>query len=270
VSVSFSAAVALEQTGPTSFRWTVPSGWEQGRGAWGGLVAVGVVRAVAACEPAARRSLRSLSLHLAGPLRSGAADVQVEALRQGTGMSTWSAVVRDERAAVCAHAVAISGSQRADDLEDVEASWGTAAAPALPPWRDVPALPTGTPLFPVFTQHVEMRAVEGIPGAQAPGRTTGNVRFTDQGTWDEAQLYAIVDAWYPTALVVLPAIRPIATVAYAAHLLIDPSSIPGGQPLVHESFMVKAAEGYTTEVRRLWTVDGRLAIDNHQSIVVIR
>lgn len=268
--MSFGEAAGLEQTGPTTFAWPVPAGWEQGRGAWGGLIAGGVARAVAACEPATGRAVRSMSVHLAGPLVAGRATVQVEALRQGTGMSTWSAVVRDGRAALCAHAVAISGSGRAHDLSEAEASWGTAAAPALPPWRDVSPLPTGSPLFPVFTQHVELRAVAGVPGAQQEARATGYVRFGNQGPWDEAQLYAIVDAWYPTVLVALPQMRPVATVAYSAHLLIDPATVPAGEPLAYESFLVKAADGYTTEVRRLWTLDGRLAVDNHQSILVIR
>lgn len=79
-----------------------------------------------------------------------------------------------------------------------------------------------------------------------------------------------MDAWYPMVLVALPQMRPIATVAYSAHLPIDPATVPAGEPLAYESFLVKAADGHTTEVRRVWTLDGRLAVDNHQSILVIR
>ncbi len=66
----------------------------------------------------------------------------------------------------------------------------------------------------------------------------------------------------------------MATVAFSAHLLIDPETIESvnGEraPLLHEATISSAFDGFTSELRRLWTTDGRLVAENLQSIVVIK
>ena len=61
----------------------------------------------------------------------------------------------------------------------------------------------------------------------------------------------------------------MATVSFGAHLLIDPTNISPAEPLLHEAFVTCAEDGFTSELRRLWTPDGRLVVENHQSIVVV-
>jgi len=265
--MSFSSATALLRTPEGSLGWEVPDGWQQGRGAWGGLVAGGVVRAVEAHEPDPSRRLRTVSLHLPGPLGVGGATVRVDPLRIGSAMSTWSVTV-ESAGDLCAHAVVLTGSTRVP--AETTLGWGTSAAPPLPPWQDLPLLPTGLPGMPAFMQQLELRPAEGLPLAGTQARCTGYVRFVDQGSWDAAQLVGIVDAWYPTALAALAVQRPLATVTSANHLLLDPETVPAGQPLVYEAAMAAANDGFTTETRRLWTLDGRLAVENHQSVVIIR
>ena len=123
--------------------------------------------------------------------------------------------------------------------------------------------------MPTFLQHLEMRPVQGLPLQGGQAHCLGSVRLADQGDWDMSHLLAVVDAWWPTALTALPTMRPLATVSYAAHVLVDPSTIPSEKPLIYESTMAGAQGGFTTETRRLWTLDGRLAVENLQSIVVI-
>lgn len=265
--MSFTSATALTRTPGGSLGWDVPDGWQQGRGAWGGLVAGAVVRAVEECEPDPSRRLRTVSLHLPGPLGVGAASVRVDPLRLGSAMSTWSVTV-ESAGALCAQAVVLTGTARVP--EETTLGWGTAGAPSLPPWPDLPPLPSGLPGMPTFLQHVELRVVEGLPLVGGQGRAAGYVRFVEQRSWDAAQLLGIVDAWYPTALVALPAQRPMATVTSANHLLVDPATIPSGEPMLYAAAMAAAHDGFTTETRRLWTLDGRLAVENHQSVVLIR
>ncbi|HEU4408007.1 MAG TPA: acyl-CoA thioesterase domain-containing protein [Polyangiaceae bacterium] len=62
----------------------MPEGWQQGRGAFGGLVPGALTRAMAASEPEPARALRSLSAELLGPVPPGPADVGVEVLRRGS------------------------------------------------------------------------------------------------------------------------------------------------------------------------------------------
>lgn len=265
----FRTATALERLDDGRYAWDVPDGWQQGRGAWGGLVAGGVAQAAGLHEPDADRVLRTLSVHMSGPLTVGRATVRVEALRVGSGMSTWSVFVQDAEGEHVAHAVAVTGRERVPELADAVRTWGTADPPPLPAWRDVEAIPTTALGLPTFMQHVELRAVEGLPMSGTP-RCLGFVRFADQGAWDVQQLVSIVDAWYPAAFAIGATPRPMATITYAAHVLVDPSTVPPDEPLGFESHLSAAHAGFTSEIRRLWTPDGRLAVENHQSIVLIR
>jgi hypothetical protein len=267
--VLLQTATALYRVGDHTFAWDVPDGWQQGRGAWGGLVAAGVARAVELSERSSERSLRTLSLHLPAPLPVGRVTVRVAPLRVGSGLSTWTVSVHDAGEAVCAHAVVLTGRSRVPDLSADARSWPTAQPPTIPAWTEVAALPSGLPGMPVFLQHLEVRPVQGLPLQGGQSRCLGYVRLADQGAWDVRHLLAVVDAWWPTVLTVLPSMRPLATVTYAAHVLVDPSTIAAGEPLVYEASMAGTEGGFTTETRRLWTLDGRLAVENHQSIVVI-
>ena len=60
----------------------------------------------------------------------------------------------------------------------------------------------------------------------------------------------------------------MATVNFTANLLVDPASVDGAEPLLNQSFVTAAADGYASEHRRLWTPDGRLAVDNLQTMVI--
>jgi hypothetical protein len=61
---------------------------------------------------------------------------------------------------------------------------------------------------------------------------------------------------------------PIATVSFTASLLADPAQVRADEVVLHHSFLTSAADGYTSEHRRLWSADGRLLVDNVQTIVV--
>lgn len=266
--LSTAAAVARRDDGQLG--WDVPDGWQQGRGAWGGLVVAGAVQALALTEPDPSRALRTLSLHLAAPLPVGPATVRVAPLRLGSGLSTWSLTIEDADGDLCAHAVALTGRERVPELADALLQWGTLDPPALPPWHDVPALPAQAAGMPTFLQHLELRLVDGLPLRGVPARCAGYVRFADQGVWDAGALLSLVDAWWPTALTADLTMRPMATVSYAAHLLVDPATVAPAEPLAYEARMSAAHEGFTTDIRRLWTLDGRLAVENQQSVALIR
>ena len=93
------------------FTTEIPDGWQQGRGAFGGLVLANLVRAVRSCEPETDRTLRTLSAELVGPVLPGTAQIRVEMLRRGTGVSTMAArLVQGEE--LLAHAVMVLGRKR--------------------------------------------------------------------------------------------------------------------------------------------------------------
>ena len=62
----------------------------------------------------------------------------------------------------------------------------------------------------------------------------------------------------------------MATVSFAANLVVDPGAVPWDEPLYYEGTVAGARDGYVSELRRLWTADGRLAVENLQSIAIIK
>jgi len=271
---AFDEAIALSpvpQADETSGRylWQVPAGWEQGRGAWGGLVIGACLQAVRLVQGDQARPMRTISAHLMASVPAGAAVIEVLPARLGSAMSTWSASVRDEAGQGLAESMVICGWSRAEDLVHL-ATAGTATAPDVAAWQDCPPFPIAPPMGPDFAAHLEFRPLEGIPMSGSPAEVLGWIRLPDLQQWTDIQVLSIVDAYWPTMYPTLTGPRPMATVSFSAHLLVDPSTLPPGEPLLYEAYLTGACDGFTTETRRLWSCDGRLVVENLQSIVVIR
>ena len=77
-STSFRAATTLVAGEGGTWGWTVPDGWQQGRGAFGGLVLGALVRAAQASEPEAARRPRVVTGELCGPALPGPTTLTVE------------------------------------------------------------------------------------------------------------------------------------------------------------------------------------------------
>lgn len=269
-SAAFAAATALVPLAPGEFSWQVPDGWQQGKGAWGGLVVGACVNAVSESEQDADRRVRTVSAHLYAPTPVGPARLGVRLIRKGSSMSTWAVELLDDSRAAIAEAVVITGSQRAMDLDEGLGARGASRCPQVDDWQGLDVVPVRPPLGPVFAGNLEFRVVRGLPFSQDESGILGWIRFPDQGSWTASALLGIVDGFWPAVLPLLSQLRPMATVAFSAHLLVDPGSLAPTEPLLYESFMGAAHEGFTTETRRLWSSDGRLVVENLQSVVIIR
>ncbi|MCX6433017.1 MAG: thioesterase family protein [Actinobacteria bacterium] len=263
---AFDQATAVHHTQDGLFDWSVLDGWQQGRGAWGGLVVGAIVKAVVAAEPDARRLVRSISAQLMAPAVVGAHRITVSPVRQGSAMSTWGIDVEGEGTGVVARAVVITGRGRTNDTKDHH-TWGTLTRPDAPLAAEVPRLPSGPP-FPVFLQHCDVRPITGLPMSGGSAETLGWSGYADPVPVTAASLLALVDAWWPASLPLLSQMPRIATVDFTASLLIDPATVAIDELLLHHSFVSGAHDGFTSEQRRLWTSDGRLVVDNMQTIVV--
>jgi hypothetical protein len=218
------------------------------------------------------RSIRSVSCHLMAPVPTGDVTVTNTVLRAGSAMTTISTELIDAEGTMCAHLVSIWGSQRAMDAQPPYEQWGTAQMPTVPAWQDCDITQVLPPLGPEFAQNIEFRILDGFP-MSGTTTTLGWIRLTPDGTqWqpDGASLLGLVDAWWPGAIAQLTELRPMATVAFSAQLLVDPMTLPTEAPLLHHGTVSAAIEGYTAETRRLWTADGRLAVENFQTITIIR
>ena len=253
--------------------WHQPDGWLQGRGAWGGLLVGTAVRAAEAADPrpgesGATRPVREVSVDMLGPVPAGDVPVRVSPLRRGSGTSAWrveflGAPDHDE---VLASASIVLGQRRSGDqptLEELE-------MPAAPAWNDVPLIPLGPPVAPDFTQHLEFRVMSGFPYQGRVEDIACWVRFPQSEPVDAALLLGMVDAMWPVTLVAVSEPRPLATLTFAASLLVAPASVDPEQPLLHRGRLLALRDGYATETRELWTPDGRLAVWNTQVMAIIR
>ena len=248
--------------------WQVPDGWQQGRGAWGGLVVAAAIRH--GQRFADDRAIRSVTSHMMAPVPVGPTYVSTEVLRAGSGMSTLRTVMTDAAGELYVDTVSIWGFDRALDIDPPYEVWGIAGMPHAPTWMDVPVAPVAPPMGPVFAQNLEYRPVEGFP-MSGTARNVGWIGLPHAPTaWDGAHLLGLIDAWWPGAISRASTIHPMATVAFSAQLLVDPVTVNPAEPLLHESWISRASGGYVAEIRRLWTPDGRLAVENLQAIAIIR
>ena len=256
-------AFQLERDGDARFTLHVADGWQQGRGAFGGLVLGALLRAVEACEPDPARRLRSLTGEIVAPVLVGEAHIAVEPVRLGSGVSTWSATLRQD-GETRAQVSAVLGRTR-----PVDHRWAP-APPAMAAWRDVPSFPVAGP-GPTFAQYFEYRNSGPLPfSSAAEPAAEGFIRPRGRVTWDAATVVATADAWWPASLAIESAPRPTATVAFTLQLFApDPPAAPDA-PLFHRARAVAAEEGFQMESRELWTPQGGLVALNQQTFVWIK
>jgi hypothetical protein len=267
MSTDFASATAIEaiEDEPTgAFRAVVPDGWQQGNGAFGGVVVGLLTRAIVASKGDETRRLRSLTADLVGPLLPGPVALRVSALRRGGSMSFYDAHLVQNGALVARASAALAAARA------VEPPRVGSTAPPQPPWNDVPPLPIAPPLGPVFAPHYEYRSTGPLPfvgGAEAV--TAGFIR--EKGAprpFDEAAIMALLDAWWPTTLAVETAPRAVATVGYTMQLLLDPHGLPLGEPLFHRARGVASADNFLVEMRELWAGNALVAM-NQQTFALL-
>lgn len=245
----------------------VQDGWQQGRGAFGGLVLGALARAMGAVQPDPERRLRSLSGEIAGPVQPGAAAIEVATIRRGSGLSFLEARLLQE-GAVLARASGLFGETRG-----YTRSWSAPPpAEALRPFQERPVAPIGPPLAPIFTPHFEFRPTGPLPfsGGSEPVAEGWIRPRAPLEVWGDLEVIATLDAWWPTLFSTETAPRPIATVAFTCELLRDPATLPADQPLLHRARSDAGGEGFFVEFRELWSSDGALVALNQQTFAVIR
>jgi acyl-CoA thioesterase len=259
--------VSLETaTTPQGGVLDVPVGWRQGAGAFGGLVVASMMRAAEQAIGDPARTIRSVTAEIPAPVEPGRAELAVEILRTG-GSVTTARVALVQGGQTRAHAIVIAATARR--ASGTELSWNTLAPPATPAFETLPSMPW-TPLFPEFAQHFDFRIVEGIPATGSPAQCIGWVKAREPGAArDAAFVAAMIDVWWPAALVHVKQMHRMATIAFTLEMIGDASDI-GDEPLLYRAVSPVSADGYSFETRELWRRDGRLLARNHQTFVIIK
>lgn len=262
----FERALDLHAVGDGRYRTEIPDGWQQGRGAFGGLVMAVLVRAIERAEPDEARRLRALTGEIPAPVLPGPAELRVEVLRRGAGVTTARALLTQNGEAV-AQATGVLGAPR----RNVPA-WRTLAAPVMVPWRGVEPVPYVPGVMPTFAAHLEMRNLGPAPFSsggelRAEGWVRPRMAMGERGA---AWLAAMVDVWWPCALVGFDAPRPTATITYTLEVVGGFEGLDANDPLYYRANAPVTEDGYSVEFRELWGSDGRLLALNQQTFVVIK
>lgn len=259
---SFAEASAVERVDEARFVARVPDGWQQGRGAFGGLgIGIGV-RAIEAVE--AERPLRGLTAELPGPLMVGEAEVTVRTLRRGRGMSTLEAFVAQD-GEVKVRVSGVLGRSRVD-----EPAWAP-PAPALGDWQAAPPVPVNA-MPPPFARYFEYRVTGPAPFASGPDPVAeGWIRpRAPLDAWGSAEVVAMADAYWPALFATVAAPRPMATVTFTLQLTDAAHALDPAAPLFYRARALAHSGGYVSELRELWTADGALVALNPQTFVIIK
>lgn len=265
MSTEFDLGSQVEWLGEGRYGAQIPDGWQQGKGAFGGLVLATLLRAVERSEPEAERTLRSIAGEICAPVMVGAATIQVELLRRGAAVSYFDARLL-QGGEVQARASVVLGAPR-----PVQSPMPARIAPPQPPWAQAPVIAIGPPMGPVFAQHFEYRPTGALPfvgGREAIA--AGWVREkTARERFDACAMIGHLDAWWPAIYGVETMPRPCATVAFTAELLTDPATLPTDRPLFHTARVEALSEGYFVEVRELWSGSTLVAL-NQQTFAILR
>lgn len=257
---SFAEATRVERLADGRYRARLPTGWEQGRGLFGGAVVGVMIRAIeeAAGEP--DRPVRAVSAEIPSPVTAGDAELTVTTLRRGSGVSCLEVHLR-QAGETRARASAVLGKARPVEI-----------AIDLPPPAFEPGVPlSSTRLPPAFARQIEFRPVGAPPfsGADEPV-VEGWVRWaTPLGRVGVPELAGLIDAYWPAFFPTLAAPRPGATVSFPLYLTPHAHAVAADGPLYHRARVLHAADGFLLERRELWAPDGRLLAVNPQTFTII-
>jgi len=262
----FQIASAIEQTGEGKFKATIPLHWDQGRGAFGGLVLGVLARAMQAVEPDPRRSLRAIIGDICGPVLPGPIEVSARVLRRGNTQTNVQAELQQAGEVLSVGSAVLAGPRKVA-LPDFHLE--TPKAP--PPWDEVPVFPIGPPLGPAFAQFLEFRLLRGMPFSGAStSDVEGYLRLAEQeGPLDAASLIALLDAHWPGTMSMASEPRANATVSFAGQIFCEPESLDALEPLYYRARIVAGHAGYFLELRELWS-HGVCVAMNQQTLALIR
>jgi acyl-CoA thioesterase len=265
--MSFSRMLDGERVDECTFKLVVRDGWQQGRGAWGGLLIGSMVRAAIVAVDDVARVVRSVTAELLGPVLTGDATLKVEKLRQGAGVSAVRVRLMQSNEELCC-AVVVFGKDRGPGVP----SWNVLPPPLMPDWRSVDVASMAMPMAPSFSQHFHFRVTGPYPfSGGAEPVTEGFIQPVEAAAdVDAAVVVALADCYWPAAFATFAAPRPAATITFALEICCDLSLISGAVPWFHSARAGVGHGGYCVEHRQLWSVDGTLIAQNQQLFALIK
>jgi len=256
---AFDADTALEEVGERRWRAWAPERWFVGRGPNGGYLAALATRAA---EAAARRPLRSLSLHFVAAPAVGPVDVAVTLEREGRTYSAVSIRLEQDGAPMTL-ALATLG-----DLPEEGAAWDAAPMPDAKPLAETEPISPEQANVPSFMGNYDLRWALGRDG-DAPG-WGGWLRTREPRLLDAPLVAAMTDAWAPAAFAALDRFVAAPTLDLTVHVRrpLPPAGM-GPEEYVLGRFTSRlSVAGVWEEDGELWTPGGELIAQSRQLALV--
>ncbi len=263
---TFRDVISWSQVGDGLYEGSVDDSWFQGRGAFGGVAAGAIIRAMDDVVDSDKHRIRALNTQFCAPLIAEPARLSVEIVRRGSSVIYADARIR-QNGEVKTAATATFGRDR-DSVVEFDAT----DAPDVASPENVDPAPD-SPLFPKFSRYYEYRFCHGaIPYSASDDASVGGwCRLEDaEGPVDTAQAAALLDIWPPAVLTTVG--EPMAAATISWQLLFEtPLPLPGAKAddfhLVTSS-TTRAGDGYAEQQSSLWTEDGH-RLGRSQQLVAI-
>lgn len=267
---AFRDATDWERGADGRYHGSFSADWYQGKGAYGGVVAGALVRAVENQVGDPRKRLRSFTVHFAAPATEVPASIEVRTEREGSLVSHLSARMLQNDAVVAFATGTCAGNRQIAEPEKM--AFKPALATSIPSPEVIEPI-GNNPLMPRFTQFFTYRLCHGeIPFSGASRALLGAwLEPTFPYQLDAALTIALLDALPPAILARSEGFRPAASVDMTTHLYRD---FTHAAPPVQGPFFVVAesnwsGEGYTEEKAQLWSAQHELIAECHQLIAVL-
>jgi len=262
---AFDRAIATVRISEDEHRFVVPDGWQQGRGAFGGLVLGAMMQVMESREPDGERVARTFTGDICGPAVPVESRIVSRVLRRGNNQTNLAATF-EQAGAVVAHATCTLSRARSVGAPP-RFSFDP---PVQPPYELATVAGVTQREAPPFAKHFEFRPTGPLPfagGAEAV--VLGWVKeAVALPAVTAAALIARLDAHWPAIFSVERAPRSLATVSFMAEILCDPRTLDPQKPMFYRGRIVAESGGYVVELRELWDGDRVIAL-NQQSIALL-
>lgn len=263
---SYQDAIVWEEQGQGRYQKTLSPEWFQGRGAFGGVLAASILRAMILENPDPSRRPRSLTIHFCAPVVDRRAEIAVTLERAGTTVTHFRATLwQDGKPALLASSVFTQERETAFHLQHLR-PW------AAPPADTVEIMPSDLPFVPVFCKAFEYRyCIGSLPFSGASEALLGGYcRLVEPIPLDYPLAAALLDIWPPAVFACFDRPRTAATIDMTCHFLCDlPTTLEPHTPLVGFAETSFAADGYAEEYNYLFAPDGRPLARARQWVAIL-
>lgn len=262
--MTFDEAARAVPTAPGRYRYVFDDAWFGLGGPHGGFLAALLLRAMMSeVDPA--RHPRSLTVHFAARIATGATEIEVHEERRGGRMSFVSARLTQGGDVMALALGAFSSPRESPDITD-------AVFPDVFPPEKVAPTPD-RPHAPPFARHFDFRPVLGglvfKGGSQA--MSGGWMRFNEASRIDAPAIACFTDAWMPAIFTRIDFRAGAPTIDLTVHFRAEfPLAGLGPDDFVLGVFRSHRVEsGFFEEDGELWTRDGRLVAQSRQLALLI-